>query len=117
MRRRVAIQWTDSAKKGLGRLPKKVRKGLLNKADELLHADPTSAHKPLVGPLQGYFRITYGRYRAIYTVREETKSNGEVVLQVTILFVAAGIRKQGDKQDIYRLAERLKRLGLLDPAT
>jgi hypothetical protein len=32
------------------------------------------------------------------------------------LFVAAGVRKQGDKKDIYRLAEKLMELGIIAPS-
>ena len=58
----VIIQWTDTAKNGLANLPKKVRRGQLDKVNELRDAsDPTKVHKPLKGPLQGYFRICYSR--------------------------------------------------------
>jgi len=32
---------------------------------------------------------------------------------VTVVVVAAGIRKEGSREDIYRVAEKLIRLGLL----
>jgi mRNA interferase RelE/StbE len=69
----------------------------------------------LVGPLQGYFRICYSRYRAIYSVKKERLASGEVVQTVTVLFVAAGIRKEGSKDDIYRFALRLIKLGVISP--
>jgi hypothetical protein len=31
-----------------------------------------------------------------------------------VLIVALGMRKEGDKKDIYELAKKLKQLGLLD---
>lgn len=110
----VAILWTTTAKEGLKRLPKKVRKGLLDKADELLTTDPRTASKPLTGLLQGYYRITYARYRAIYCVQEECLASGELRLRLIVTFVVAGIRKEHDKQDVYRVAERLVRLVLTD---
>ena len=86
---RVIIQWTDTAKNGLANLPKKVRRGLLDKVNELRDAsDPTKVHKPLKGPLQGYFRICYSRYRAIYTVVEESLPTGDVIQYLKIKFVA-----------------------------
>lgn len=89
--------------------------GLLKKADELYTcSDPRSAHKPLTGPLQGYYRITYSRYRAIYTVQEQELAGGEKVLSVTIIFVAAGKRQDRSKQDVYKVAERIVRLGVVD---
>jgi mRNA interferase RelE/StbE len=44
------------------------------------------------------------RYRIIYRVERAI---------VTIIVVAAGIRKEGSREDIYRVAEKLLRLGLL----
>ncbi len=111
---RVTIQWTQTAKNCLAKLPLKVRRGLLAKAGELRTAsDPTLAHKPLTGPLQGYFQICYSRYRAIYSVEKVTMASGEVVQRVKIVFVAAGIRKEGDKNDIYKFATKLVRLGVI----
>lgn len=112
---RVIIQWTETAKDSLARLPRNARKGLLAKADTLFDcSDPRNAFKPLTGPLSGYYRITYGRYRAIYTVEEEELTNGETVITIRIRFVAAGIRKESDKKDVYNFALRLLERGLLD---
>jgi mRNA interferase RelE/StbE len=114
----VVIQWTATATAALAKLPRKVRRGLLDKANELKTAsDPAAVHKPLTDVLQGYYRISYGRYRAIYRVDREKGQGGMVVLRVRVLFVAAGIRKEGDKGDVYRLAQRLVRLGLVDSDT
>src|SRR5579884_3164784 len=90
--RRVIIQWTETARNGLAKLPKKVRRGLIDKANELLRAnDPRRVHKPLQGPLEGYYRICYSRYRAIFSVDVETLANGDTVLRIIIRFVAVGI--------------------------
>ena len=108
MKPRVAIRWTETAKTQLAKLPLKVRRGLLDKADQLAKAaDPKKVYKPLVGPLEGYYRIPYSRYRAVFRVDEERQPRGKIVLVITITFVAAGVRKSGDKHDIYRLAEKL----------
>jgi mRNA interferase RelE/StbE len=112
---RVLIQWTETAKAGLARLPHKVRRGLLDKADELRKTDdPENAQKPLTGPLQGYYRICYSRFRAIYRVDREQTPRGDVVQRIIVLFVAAGIRKEGDKNDIYRFALKLLNLGVIE---
>jgi mRNA interferase RelE/StbE len=113
MESRVIIQWTETARDGLKKLPKKVRRGILEKADELCECDPEDVHKALTGPLQGYYRLTCGRYRAIYTVDREDIATGEVLFRIRVLFVAVGIRKEGDKKDVYKLAQKLIRLGLL----
>lgn len=113
---RVIIQWTDTAKEGLKKLPRKVRRGLLDKANELREAEnPREVHKPLVGPLSGFYRICYARYRAIYSVEEDYLASGNTLIRVIIKFVAVGIRKEGDRKDIYRLAQKLMDMGLLDP--
>lgn len=114
MDRRVYIRWTETAKQALKRLPPKVRKGLFEKADELYEADPSKAYVPLKGPLAGYFRITYARYRAIYKVEEEMIANGDCFVKIDVLFVIAGIRKDRDKNDVYAIAQRLAALGILD---
>ena len=45
------------------------------------------------------------RYRIIYKIDKET---------VIIYILAAGIRKEGDKKDIYEIAKKLLTAGLLD---
>ena len=105
---RVKVKWTKTAKESLKGLPLKVRKGLLVKADELTNGtDPREWCKPLTGPLQGYYRIVYSRYRAIFTVKEEILASGDKLLQLHVIFIAAGIRKEMDKKDVYRLAQKL----------
>lgn len=89
---------------------------MLDKANELRDADdPSAVHKPLTVPLRGYYRISYSRYRAIYSVTRESLVGGDVRYHFRVRFVAAGIRKEGDKKDVYRLAQKLLQLGLLDP--
>jgi mRNA-degrading endonuclease RelE of RelBE toxin-antitoxin system len=108
MASRITIQWTTTAKDALKKLPQKVRKGLLDKADQLAECDdPRKYCKPLTGPLEGYYRITYGRYRAVFTVTEVRLVNGDVLLHLRVIFIAAGIRKEYDKNDIYNVAKKL----------
>ncbi len=68
--------------------------------------DPELQSKPLGDDLAGYrsVRAVGQRYRIIYRVERAI---------VTVVVVAAGIRKQGSREDIYRVAEKLIRLGLL----
>lgn len=113
---RVTLQWTEAARKSLAKLPPKVRRGLLDKAGELQSAsEPADANKPLIGPLKGYYRICYSRYRLLYTIEKKPTRNGKIVIHIIIRFVLAGVRKEGDKKDIYRLAQKLFDLGILDP--
>jgi hypothetical protein len=89
-------------------LPLKVRAGLLDKADDLKKSgDPRECRKPLTGPLQGYYRIVYSRYRAIFTVEEEPLAGGDVLLHLKVVFIVAGTRKEFDRNDVYRVARKL----------
>jgi mRNA interferase RelE/StbE len=74
-----------------------------------LRSEPEKQGKPLTGDLMGYrsLRAAGQRYRIIYQVEK-----GKVVVFV----VALGIRKEGGKADIYLLARKLLRLGLLGPS-
>lgn len=114
MDRRVRIKWTVTARDQLASLPRKVRRGILSKADMLLECEnPRTLFKALLGSLKGYFRIPYSRYRAIYSVVDEDLASGDILTTVTVCFVTVGKRKAGDKRDVYRLAERLIKLGML----
>lgn len=75
---------------------------------ERLSGDPEKQGKPLTGPLAGYrsIRAAGQRYRIVYRVER-----GEV----RVIVVAAGIRREGGRRDIYRLAQRLVRRGLVEP--
>ena len=113
MRIDVSIQWTETAKSQIADLPAKVGKGIIKKIGALRDADPRRVGKPLVGPLQGCRRITYGRYRALFSVEEQPLADGDVLLRVTVRVVAVGIRKEHDKHDVYNVALKLIELGLI----
>ena len=113
--RRIRIQWTRTARDCLKKLPPKVQRGLVSKADELKGAaDPKFTHKPLTGPLSGYYRITYARYRAIYRVDEEKTADGDVIVTIVITFVACGIRAEHSKNDVYNVVQKLVDFGFLE---
>jgi mRNA interferase RelE/StbE len=85
---------------------RRIRQKISDRIDKLKES-PEMQGKPLIGELDGYYsvRAVGQRYRIIYTI-EQT--------QVTVMIVALGIRKDGSKQDVYALAKKLLRLGLLD---
>ena len=84
---------------------KKLQQTILNRI-EGLSEDPDKQGKMLVKELSGYRSIhAAGRYRIIYRVDEQT---------VIVHILASGIRKQGDKKDIYRITKKLLKAGLLD---
>jgi mRNA interferase RelE/StbE len=68
-----------------------------------LAQNPHGQGKPLAGELAGFRSMRTGRYRVVYFI----EGNQVVVL-------AVGIRKEGDRNDIYTLAKRLLRSGLID---
>ena len=72
-----------------------------------LENDPEQQGKPLADELTGYrsIRAVGQRYRILYKLEAQ---------QVIVVVVALGIRKDGDKKDVYELAKKLARLGLLD---
>lgn len=72
-----------------------------------LENEPDKQGKALRDELAGYrsVRAASQRYRILYRLEAE---------QVIVVVVAVGIRREGDKQDIYALAKKLKRAGLLE---
>ena len=97
---------TPRAEQQLGDITdKRIQQGI-GQAIENLETEPKTKGKPLVGPLAGYrsIRAASQRYRIIYKIDDSQK---------TITIVALGIRKEGDKADIYSLAKKLVKAGLL----
>src|SRR5690349_21239256 len=70
-----------------------------------LELDPEKQGKPLREDLLGFrsLRVVGQRYRVVYSVDVDSE---------TVHVVAAGIRREGARDDIYVLAQRLVRLGL-----
>ena len=70
-----------------------------------LEADPEKQGKPLREELLGFrsLRVAGQRYRIIYSID---------TLAGTVHVVAAGIRREHARDDVYLLAQRLVRLGL-----
>ena len=84
----------------------RIKENISRRIDALEHL-PEEQGKALHDELTGYrsIRAVGQRYRIIY------KLEGE---QVIVVVVTLGIRKEGDKKDVYALAKKLARLGLLD---
>lgn len=95
------------AKKHLATIrDRRVQEGLKTSLRRLEY-EPEKQGKPLSDELTGYrsIRAVGQRYRILYKLEEE---------KVIVVVVALGMRKQGDKKDVYELAKKLARLGLLD---
>src|SRR5713226_2238279 len=84
---------------------RRIRENIAKRIDGLAN-DPEKQGKAMIGELRGYRsgRAVGHSYRILYRVEAE---------HVIVVVVALGIRKEGDKQDVYELAKKLVRLGLL----
>ena len=80
-------------------------RGKIAERIEGLQTNPELQGKALTGELNGYrsLRAVGQRYRIVYKVEKQ---------QVIVLVVGIGLRKEGDRHDIYELAQKLVRLGL-----
>ena len=65
-----------------------------------LSEEPEKKGRPLMGELAGYhsLRTAGQKYRVIYKVEKKI---------VTVVLVAVGLRREGDRKDIYSLARKL----------
>jgi mRNA interferase RelE/StbE len=83
---------------------KNIQRRILKRIEGLLE-EPDKQGKMLLKDLSGFRSIhAAGRYRIIYKVDKQT---------VIVYILTAGIRKQGDKKDIYQIAKKLLDAGLL----
>ena len=87
-------------------IEKTARNQILNKI-ESLRENPELFGKQLRGPLKEYrsVRAAGQRYRIIYKIFKE---------EIIIIVLAVGIRKEGDKKDIYELMKKYIKTGLLE---
>ena len=101
------ITLTETAAEMLKAIPDRRIQRQLTARMRRLAEEPEKQGSALRGPLAGYrsCRAIGQRYRIIYKV------NGD---ELTVVVVATGIRKEGNRRDIYSLAQRLLRLGLLE---
>lgn len=81
---------------------------LLARKIESLSEEPDKQGKPLTGELSGLrsVRSAGQRYRILYRVETE---------RVVVLVVALGLRREGDRKDVYELARKIIRLRLHEP--
>lgn len=93
------VSFTDLADQGLAGIhDAATREVVIRRALELRH-EPLRQGKPLAGDLKTYrsVRAAGQRYRVVYQV---AVSAGAVVVLVV------GIRKEGDRRDVYRVAQK-----------
>ncbi|MFY9225550.1 MAG: type II toxin-antitoxin system RelE/ParE family toxin [Blastocatellia bacterium] len=102
------VGFTENAKKHLAAIQdRRIRQKIVERAQELA-IDPEKQGKDLGGDLEGYrsVRAVGQRYRIVYLIDND---------KVIVVVVSLGIRKEGDKKDVYKLTQRLFKLGLLLP--
>ena len=104
MKYRILI--TDTCLRLIQRITdKKIQRLILDRIQKLSD-EPEKQGKKLVKDLSGFLSVhAAGRYRIIYKIDKPT---------VIVYVLAAGIRKEGDKKDIYKIAKKLLDAGLLD---
>ena len=84
---------------------KEIQRTILDRIQKLSD-EPDKQGKKLVKDLSRFRSIhAAGRYRVIYKTDKQS---------VIVYVLAAGIRKEGDKKDIYKIAKKLLNAGLLD---
>lgn len=101
---RVAL--TPTALKLLSEISDRRIREKIGAVIDRLTEEPEKQGKALLGELGGFrsVRAVGQRYRVVYKVSAE---------EILVVVVAAGIRKDGAKNDIYNLAKKLLRVGLL----
>jgi len=96
----TAKRMFDDIKKGDPEGQRKILQKMMG-----LRNSPEKQGRALVGPLKGLRRIVAaGRYRVLYRVQHE---------KVAVYVVATGLRKEGDKRDVYEIARKLIKAKLL----
>lgn len=99
------IQLTVTARDELRGLDGGTRRTILRKIHGLAE-DPEQKGKALLAELAGFRSIqAAGRYRIIYKVENQ---------KVVVTVVHVGMRKSGDKKDIYTIAKKLLKARLID---
>src|SRR6266568_4135854 len=104
---RWQVRYTVTAKKQVAAITdRRIQRSILERIDGLAY-EPEKQGKQLGDELVEYRSLgAIGRYRIIYRVEGS---------EVTVLVVVVGIRKESSKADVYAVAKKLLRLGLLEP--
>ena len=94
-----SIIFTDDAQDDLDAITDTRTYGAIERKIDELQTEPAKRGKPLEGDLAAYRSVRAGgqRYRVVYQVG---------VLENVVTVVVVGIRKQGDKRDVYRVASK-----------
>ena len=103
--RRHKVLWTEAALQQLENLGDRRIQQQLFDTSKRLESDPEKQGKPLREELLGFrsLRSVGQRYRLVYSMDSSSE---------TVYIVAAGLRREGARGDVYELAQKLVRLGL-----
>ncbi|CCQ65378.1 Plasmid stabilization system [Crocosphaera watsonii WH 0402] len=94
------ILLTKPAKQLLKAIKDRREQSLIFKRLEKLKSEPEKQGKALTNELKGYrsIRAVGQRYRIVYQINDQN---------ITVIIVAIGRRKQGDKNDVYEVMRSL----------
>ena len=98
---------TPTALEMLKGIPERRVREIIRERIVKLSVEPEKQGKSLLGELSGYRSISVvgQRYRIIFKIERD---------RVIVVIVAVGMRKEGNRKDIYTLAKKLLRLKLLE---
>jgi mRNA interferase RelE/StbE len=104
------VLWTMTALGMLGDVADRRVRQLLFETSKRLQVDPEKQGKPLRESLMGFrsLRVVGQRYRLVYSILPAAR---------LVHIVAAGLRREGSRDDLYELAQKIVRLGLAPSAT
>ena len=98
------LRYTPDAAADIKDLDGSVRDQLRKVLEKKLAVDPEGYGLPLRCPLANYWKHEFGNHRVIYRMYSEHH---------VVVVCAAGVRKQGDAEDIYRQLESVAKTGRL----
>ena len=102
------VLWTATALEMLGDVAdRRIRQQLFD-TSKRLEVDPEKQGKPLRESLMGFrsLRVVGQRFRLVYSIEPGVR---------LVHIVAAGLRREGSRDDVYELAQKIVRLGLAPP--
>ena len=102
---RYEVLWTATALEMLANVSDRRIQQQLFDTSKRLEKEPEKQGKPLREDLLGFrsLRVIGQRYRLVYSVLPDAG---------IVHVVAAGLRREGSRDDVYELAQKLVRLGL-----
>jgi len=102
---RHEVLWTATALKMLANVSDRRIQQQLFDTSKRLEVEPEKQGKPLREDLMGFrsLRVVGQRYRLVYSVLLDAR---------IVHVVAAGLRREGSRDDIYELARKMVHLGL-----